>query len=312
MPAMAELYCTSSARNTYRYKDPRGWAEFKQPDMTGSCTNPFLQLFPVTPIERVYDTKSDIEVIAGVSQALGLLMKDPFRNASVIHIIHTQPGVRVLHSAQHHRLRAAIRFGHPHQQVQPVQQALPGADVRLDFLGRVAEHGGPVRGVDHGAAVERPVPDALAGASEGEAESLLALSQGQLHLLALGDVSDDQLDGGAVAVVEADARDLHVHHDPHVRRNAVNRDVRRHRLQTDDAGGRLFGPADDALEHLGAGLEAAVTVPRSLGYEVVAPGFPGAGSRTSISASGLKPSQVLQPGHCQKNAVLEEPHCWQR
>jgi pimeloyl-ACP methyl ester carboxylesterase len=26
MPAMAELYCTSSARNTYRYKDPRGWA----------------------------------------------------------------------------------------------------------------------------------------------------------------------------------------------------------------------------------------------------------------------------------------------
>ncbi len=38
MKAMAELYCTSSARNTYRYKDPRGWAEFKQQFADGSAT----------------------------------------------------------------------------------------------------------------------------------------------------------------------------------------------------------------------------------------------------------------------------------
>ena len=38
MPAMAELYCTSSARVTYRYKDPRGWAEFKQQFADGSAT----------------------------------------------------------------------------------------------------------------------------------------------------------------------------------------------------------------------------------------------------------------------------------
>jgi pimeloyl-ACP methyl ester carboxylesterase len=38
MPAMAELYCTSSARNTYRYKDPRGWAEFKQQFADGLAT----------------------------------------------------------------------------------------------------------------------------------------------------------------------------------------------------------------------------------------------------------------------------------
>lgn len=37
MKAMAELYCTSSARNTYRYKDPRGWAEFKQQFAEGSA-----------------------------------------------------------------------------------------------------------------------------------------------------------------------------------------------------------------------------------------------------------------------------------
>src|SRR6185312_7364296 len=37
MPAMAELYCTSSARTTYRYKDPRGWSEFKQQFASGSA-----------------------------------------------------------------------------------------------------------------------------------------------------------------------------------------------------------------------------------------------------------------------------------
>lgn len=37
MPAMAELYCTSSARNTFRDKDPRGWAEFKQQFAEGSA-----------------------------------------------------------------------------------------------------------------------------------------------------------------------------------------------------------------------------------------------------------------------------------
>src|SRR3954447_24586522 len=38
MAAMAELYCTSSARATYRTKDPRGWAEFKQQFADGSAT----------------------------------------------------------------------------------------------------------------------------------------------------------------------------------------------------------------------------------------------------------------------------------
>src|SRR5262245_16290112 len=37
MPAMAELYCASSARVTYRYKDPRGWAEFKRQFAEGSA-----------------------------------------------------------------------------------------------------------------------------------------------------------------------------------------------------------------------------------------------------------------------------------
>jgi nitrate reductase alpha subunit len=53
------------------------WAEFKHPDMTASCTNPFLQMYPTTPLKRVYDTKSDVEIIAGVSKALGVLMNEP-------------------------------------------------------------------------------------------------------------------------------------------------------------------------------------------------------------------------------------------
>jgi len=37
MPAMAELYCASPARATYRDKDPRGWAEFKRQFAAGSA-----------------------------------------------------------------------------------------------------------------------------------------------------------------------------------------------------------------------------------------------------------------------------------
>ena len=53
------------------------WAEFKVPDMTASGTNPFVQIYPKTPLPRVFDTKSDMEIIAGVSGALGKVYDDP-------------------------------------------------------------------------------------------------------------------------------------------------------------------------------------------------------------------------------------------
>ena len=53
------------------------WAEFKHLDMTGSCTNPFVQIFPRTPLKRVFDTRSDIEIIAGVARSLGRIYNDP-------------------------------------------------------------------------------------------------------------------------------------------------------------------------------------------------------------------------------------------
>lgn len=53
------------------------WAEFKHIDMTASCTNPFVQIYPKTPLARIFDTRSDIEIIAGVSKALGKVYDDP-------------------------------------------------------------------------------------------------------------------------------------------------------------------------------------------------------------------------------------------
>lgn len=49
------------------------WAEFKHPDMAGSVTNPFVTVFPRTPLKRLFDTVSDIETAAGVAQALARL-----------------------------------------------------------------------------------------------------------------------------------------------------------------------------------------------------------------------------------------------
>ncbi len=52
------------------------WAEMKQPDMTASVTNPFLQMFPRSPLPRVFHTVGDIEVLALVGAQLAELTGD--------------------------------------------------------------------------------------------------------------------------------------------------------------------------------------------------------------------------------------------
>jgi len=52
------------------------WAEFKAPDMTASCTNPFLYIYPESPMPRLFDTRGDLEVAAGVAVKLGELIGD--------------------------------------------------------------------------------------------------------------------------------------------------------------------------------------------------------------------------------------------
>ncbi|GAB6165915.1 hypothetical protein JCM19992_19150 [Thermostilla marina] len=52
------------------------WAEMKQPDMTASVTNPFLQIFPRSPLPRIFNTIGDIEVLALVSEQLAEITGD--------------------------------------------------------------------------------------------------------------------------------------------------------------------------------------------------------------------------------------------
>jgi nitrate reductase alpha subunit len=52
------------------------WAELKHPDMTASVTNPFLVVFPRTPVKRIFDTIGDIEVFALVASKLAELTGD--------------------------------------------------------------------------------------------------------------------------------------------------------------------------------------------------------------------------------------------
>lgn len=69
------------------------WMEFKYPDMTGSNTNPFVQVYPRTPIKRTFGTVSDNETYLGVSKALTKLTGDP-RFTDMWHFIDThQPEV---------------------------------------------------------------------------------------------------------------------------------------------------------------------------------------------------------------------------
>ena len=52
------------------------WAELKHPDMTASVTNPFLVVFPKTPIPRIFNTIGDIEVQALVAAKLAGMTGD--------------------------------------------------------------------------------------------------------------------------------------------------------------------------------------------------------------------------------------------
>lgn len=52
------------------------WAELKHPDMTASVTNPFLSVFPRTPLKRIFHTMGDIEVLALVASKMATLTGD--------------------------------------------------------------------------------------------------------------------------------------------------------------------------------------------------------------------------------------------
>jgi nitrate reductase alpha subunit len=86
LPRQEAVFCnewhwTSSCEYSDLVFPADSWAEFKLPDMTASCTNPFLLAFPKTPLARVHDTRSDYEILAGVAAALAALVKEPAMKA---------------------------------------------------------------------------------------------------------------------------------------------------------------------------------------------------------------------------------------
>jgi nitrate reductase alpha subunit len=76
MIAVQEWWWTASCEWADVVFGVDSWAELKHPDMTASVTNPFLQIFPRTPIKRIFNTIGDIEVLSLVSSKLAALTGD--------------------------------------------------------------------------------------------------------------------------------------------------------------------------------------------------------------------------------------------
>ncbi|MCA9755608.1 MAG: molybdopterin-dependent oxidoreductase [Candidatus Eisenbacteria bacterium] len=74
--AINEWWWTASCEYSDVVFPVDSWAELKYPDMSVSATNPFLYVFPATPLPRIHDTRSDVEVAAGICRAVGAETKD--------------------------------------------------------------------------------------------------------------------------------------------------------------------------------------------------------------------------------------------
>ncbi len=74
--AVGEWWWTASCEYADIVWAVDSWAEMKYPDSTISVTNPFLYIFPDTPLPRIHDTRSDLEVAAGIARAMGKLIDD--------------------------------------------------------------------------------------------------------------------------------------------------------------------------------------------------------------------------------------------
>lgn len=77
MIAFSDWWWTGSCEYADLVFAADSWAEFQYPDMTGSGTNPFVQVFPTTAIPRIFDTRGDIEIIAGVTKAIARVLDEP-------------------------------------------------------------------------------------------------------------------------------------------------------------------------------------------------------------------------------------------
>ncbi|MBI2601771.1 MAG: molybdopterin-dependent oxidoreductase [Deltaproteobacteria bacterium] len=77
MIAYADWWWTGSCEYSDIVFGVDSWGEFKAPDMCGSCTNPFVSIWPQTPLPRIFDTKTDMDILAGVAKRLGEIIEEP-------------------------------------------------------------------------------------------------------------------------------------------------------------------------------------------------------------------------------------------
>lgn len=52
------------------------WAEYNMNDVTQSCTNPFMQVMPLSPLKRIHNTRSDVETYVGIAGELARMTGD--------------------------------------------------------------------------------------------------------------------------------------------------------------------------------------------------------------------------------------------
>ena len=76
MVAVNEWWWTTSCEWADVVFGVDSWAELKHPDMTASVTNPFLQIFPSTPLARIFNTIGDIDVLALVASKMAEITGD--------------------------------------------------------------------------------------------------------------------------------------------------------------------------------------------------------------------------------------------
>jgi nitrate reductase / nitrite oxidoreductase, alpha subunit len=76
MVALMEWWWTTSCEWADVVFGVDSWPEFKHPDVCASVTNPFLTVYPRTPLKRIFETVGDIEVLAKVGEKLADLTQD--------------------------------------------------------------------------------------------------------------------------------------------------------------------------------------------------------------------------------------------
>ena len=91
--AINEWWWTASCEYSDVVFPVDSWAEMKYPDMSISVTNPFLYVFPATSLKRIHDTRSDMEVAAGLCRAIGKETGDD-RYDAYWHFVNRTDGAR--------------------------------------------------------------------------------------------------------------------------------------------------------------------------------------------------------------------------